>query len=43
MTDCVAPAVPPVIERIFPLAEARDALAHVEAGDTVGRVVVAVA
>lgn len=34
--------VVPVIERTWPLAEARDALAHVDAGHTVGKVVVEV-
>ncbi len=33
----------PVIERTFAFAEARDALAHVDAGHTVGKVVVDVA
>lgn len=32
----------PVIERRYPLAEAREALAHVDAGHTVGKVVVVV-
>ena len=34
---------PPVIERTWPLAEAREALAHVDAGHTVGKVVVVIA
>lgn len=35
-----AGAIRPVIERTFPLAEARDAVAHVDAGHTLGKVVV---
>lgn len=33
-------AIAPVIERVYPFAQARDALAHVDAGHTVGKVVV---
>lgn len=36
-------ALKPVIERTYPFDEARDALAHVDAGHTVGKVVVAAA